>query len=193
MKILSMSKFIIINIVIALFFNLTSCSFNPSTITDSRLNMLNQGVDEEMANSRLEQILECIDLKDTKKLKGLFSNNAFKDAENLDEDIEKLFEFVNGKIVSWDNSDGLTVKESKDSGKKSKEVHSYYYVSTDEEKYFFMLVDFPVDTINADNEGLYMLLVVKSEDESEIWDETKKIMYDGNKKLSHTGIYIPIE
>ena len=55
------------------------------------------------------------------------------------------------------------------------------------------LRNYPIDSINSNNEGLYMILIVREENEEDIWDTSKGIMYDGNKKLNQPGVYIPIE
>jgi len=85
------------------------------------------------------------------------------------------------------------VFDSNNHGRKTKEVHSYYYVTTNKQKYFFLLRDYPVDANNSDNIGLYSLLVVKKEYETKIWDGNQKIIYDGNQKIPYVGIYIPLE
>jgi hypothetical protein len=56
-----------------------------------------------------------------------------------------------------------------------------------------LLDDYPVDTYNPDNVGLYLLLVVKAEDEEKIWDGDQKIIYDGDKEIWRVGIYIPLK
>lgn len=49
------------------------------------------------------------------------------------------------------------------------------------------LRDYPIDSINSNNEGLYMILIVREENEEDIWDTSKGIMYDGNKKIGPAG------
>ena len=63
---------------------------------------------------------------------------------------------------------------------------------------FSQLEDFPIDTFEPDNVGLYLLLVVKAEDHDKIYDEDYKIIYDKTTddeliKLSHAGVYVPIK
>lgn len=188
-----MYKFVclVITITFALIFN--ACSLQSKSMVEERLYNLNKGNDKEMANSRLEQVVEYINSKNADGLKTLFSDKALNESGDFEKSAEKLFDFVQGEIISWDDSEELTVTDANDYGKKSKEIHSYYYVSTENQTYFFMLWDCPINTKDINEEGLYMLLVVKESDEADIWDESNKIIYDGNKKLSHAGIYIPIE
>jgi len=163
--------------------------------------MLNKSNDEKNAATQIEQIISSIKNKDRETLKSLFSEKAINDTKDFDDNIDYLFSFIKGKIDSWNKSSGPTVFDSNDYGHVIKEVNSYFYITTDEQKYFFLLRDYPVDTDHSDNVGLYMVLVVRAEDENKIWDENNKIIYDriiedGKEKivkLTHAGIYIPLK
>ena len=169
------------------------CFLNSCSLGGSRIDMLNKNNDEKNAAARLEQVIEAIRSKDKGAVKAFFSKKALDEADDFDGNIEYLFSFIQGTIDSWEKSSGPSVFESNDYGRVTKEVSSYYYVNTDKQKYFFLLRDYPVDTDHPDNVGLYMLLVVKAEDREKIYDGANKIIYDGDKKLSHAGIYIPLE
>jgi hypothetical protein len=149
--------------------------------------------DDTKANARLEQVIEAIKNKDKDAIKSLFSKKALGEAEDFDGSMDDLLVFFQGKVDSWKKSSGPTVFESNDYGHTTKEVSSYYFVDTDKQKYFFLLRDYPIDTDHPDNVGLYMLLVVKAEDREKIYDRNQKILFDGNKKISHAGIYLPLE
>jgi hypothetical protein len=155
--------------------------------------MLDKDNSDEIAKARLEEVINALESRDKDALKAVFSKNALDSANDFDISVDDLFDFFQGEVDSWEKSSGPTVFESNDYGHKTKEVSSYYYVNIDKQKYFFLLRDYPVDTDHPNNVGLYMLLVVKAEDEEKIWDGSQKIIYDGNKKLSHAGIYIPIK
>ena len=167
---------------------LSSCSLGGS-----RTEMLNKDSDDKKANVRLEEVIEAIENQDKDALKEMFSEQALDEADDFNGSMDYLFDFFEGEVDSWEKSSGPTVFESNNYGHKTKEVSSYYYVNTDKQKYFFLLRDYPVDTDHPDNVGLYMLLVVKAEDEEKLWDGDQKILYDGNQKISHAGIYIPVE
>ena len=64
-------------------------------------------------------------------------------------------------------------------------ISSWYTVSTNQEDYLFFVLDYAKDTINPDNEGLYTLRVIKSE------DEEKEFTYWQDMMLP--GIYKPEE
>lgn len=183
-----MQKIIISSILILSMLLLSSC-----TIGGSRTGILNKNKDDKKAAIRLERVIEAIKNKDKNALKSIFSKQALEEADDFDSKVDDLFNFFQGEVVSWKKPSGPTVFESNDHGHEKKEVSSYYYVNTDKQKYFFLLRDYPVDTDHSDNVGLYMLLVVKAEDEEKIYDGGQKILYDGNQKISHAGIYIPIK
>ena len=175
-------------LMILVIFALISCS-----IGGSRTEMLNNSNVEKDTEARLEQIVEAISRMDKETLEALFSEKARSDSGDIDENINSLFDFIQGTINTWEKASGSTVFESNDYSHKTKEVSSYYYVNTDIQKYFILLRDYPVDTDNPDNVGVYMLLVVRADDEEKIWDGNNKIIYDGDKKLTHAGVYLPIE
>ncbi len=183
-----MCKLIINSILILGMLLLSSCSLG-----NSRTEMLNRDSDDTKANARLDQIIETIKNKDKENLKALFSEKALSEVDDFDGSMNDLLDFFQGEVESWEKSSGPTVFESNDHGHVKKEVSSYYYVNTDEEKYFFLLKDYPVDTDHSDNVGLYLLLVVKAEDREKIYDGSQKILYDGKKKISHAGIFLPLK
>lgn len=188
-----MQKKIIVGIFIINLAFITSCSQSTKSIIEERIEMLNQNSDEKIADNCLEQIIECINRKDAESLKALFSNRAIENSENFNNSLMQLFKFVQDDIISHSKSDGMTVTESNDYGKKTKEISSYYYINTNNKTYFLLLRDYPIDEKDVNNKGLYTLLIVKKENEEDIWDGSKGIIYDGDKKLDHPGIYIPIE
>ncbi|MGN6710785.1 DUF5104 domain-containing protein [Anaerocolumna jejuensis] len=183
-----MRKLIISSILILGMLFLCSCSLG-----NSRTEMLNKDSDETKAQARFEEVIEAIKNNDKDAWKTIFSKQAAYDADDFNGGADQLAGFIQGEINSWEKLDGPTVFESNDYGHVKKEVSSYYYVNTDKQKYFFLLRDYPVDTDHPDNVGLYMLLVVKAEDEKNIYDGDQKILYDGKEKISHAGIYIPIK
>ena len=182
---------ILIIILTGVFF-MGSCS----PIKD-RLSKFLMTSDERISMNRLEQVLEAIENKDTDALKSLFSQEALNEIENFQEDASDLFEFFQGKIISKEMSDGPTVFDSMEGDNQCKEISSYFYVETDQQKYFILIDDFPTDTSNPSNVGLYLLLVVRAENEEKIWDEKEKVLYSivngAIEEIPHVGIYMPFK
>jgi len=183
-----MRKIFISSILILSMLLLGSCSLGGS-----RTDMLNNSSDEEKAKARLEAVIEALENQDKEGLKAMFSEQALSDADDFEGNLDNIFVFYQGKVISWEKSSGPTVFESNDHGHVTTQVSSYYYVTTDKQKYFFLLREYPVDTDHPENVGLYLLLVVKAEDEEKIYDGEQKIMFDGKTRILRAGIYIPFE
>ena len=134
------------------------------------------------ADARMEQIFEAIASEDKEALQSLFSKQALEEAGDIGEQIDCLFKLYQGEKESCKYngvSSGFTI----DHGKKSIQLNSWYTVKTDKEKYRFFVVDYPEDTINPDNAGLYALQVTKVE------DEETQIAY--GQEMIIAGIYLP--
>jgi hypothetical protein len=117
--------------------------------------------EDKKADARMEQIISALKDKDKEALKSLFSKKALNEANGFDSGMDSLLDFIQGNIESWER-DSWASDESVESGKKSLMIRSGYKVITDKEEYFFFVVDYYIDTIDPDNEGIYMLQVTTS-------------------------------
>lgn len=170
MKVLIMKKISILLIACIMF--LTSCF--------SRYTPINRAFTREdiYEEKRMDRILSAIQDKDSKALKKQFSLKVLNEVDNIDDEIEKLFRFIEGDIESLDWQDGKPCGPSSGHyyhGKKMIEVFSVFDVTTDKNEYVFFLYDYPIDTIDPENEGLYTLRVARKADEDnqykEYWTE----------------------
>ena len=161
------------------------------TLIETRLEMLNKSTDDEIADAFLEKVVESIKDKDKDVLKALFSENALNQADDFDGNADYLFEFIQGEITSWKKSSGPTVFDSVNKGHTTKEISSYYYVSTDKQEYFFLMEEIPIDTKQPDNVGLSLLLVVKADDRLKVYDIDQKIFSVGEQEILRFGVYLP--
>ena len=114
--------------------------------------------DEQRADARMEQLISAINEKDKEALKSLFSKKALNEASNFENDVDDLFGLFQVDIVTWER-DGITGSESIEHKKKSSMLRFAINVNTDNEVYRFFVIDYNTDTINPDNEGVYMLEV----------------------------------
>ena len=112
----------------------------------------------QKADERMEQIISAIKANDKEALKSLFSKKALDEIDDLDGEVDSLFNFIQGDITSWER-DGWASDESIEYGKKSLMIRFAINVNTDKDKYRFFIIDYSTDTINPDNEGVYMLEV----------------------------------
>lgn len=130
---------------------------------------------EFQANIRMKGIVSAINAQDAKKLKGLFSTQALEECEDIDSQIADLFEFLGGDIISWELDDGFSSGQKIEYGKKQWIIRPGFFVSTDKDSYFISLIDFPIDTFNKQNKGLYSIMVRKSSYNELVpsWDKRK--------------------
>jgi hypothetical protein len=124
------------------------------------------------ADARMEQIISVIKDKDREALKSLFSKKALEEANDFDNGIDYLFDFLQGDIDSWER-DGWASDESIRSGKKSLMIRFSIIINTDKDDYLLFVIDYNTDTINPDNEGVYMLQIMKLVDRNDqpSWQE----------------------
>jgi len=119
---------------------------------------------KKQADNRLKSILSSIEKKDTESLKNLFSLQALNETIDFDDQVIYLLNLFQGNVISW-KRDGSNGHTDISDGKKLVRLISWYKVTTDTNIYIFFIIDYPQDTINTDNAGLYTLRVVKIEDE----------------------------
>lgn len=164
---MNINKLIFIITLSTISFALISCSPIQSFMIDEREFKLNTCNDEEMADTRFQAIVDALEKEDEEGLKNMFSSNALKNAEDIDGGIAYIIDFFEGEIVSTDG--GYTTSESIDHGEKTYELECSYKVITDRGNYSFYFIDQLVDTENPDNEGLYMLEIIKESDDEEFF------------------------
>ena len=133
-------------------------------------------------NALMEQVAECLQKQDADGLKKVFSKQALQEADDIDAQIKRLFQFFQGEDISWEE-ECLETSEDSNKGKRKKEVFVWYWVSTDQEEYCVFFYDYPIDTQDKDNQGLYAMRVVKKEDE--------KTKMGTRQEMRIPGIYIP--
>jgi len=165
-------KYNILIFISALLLCLSSCG-NPSLLI---------GDTASMGEARFKDITSAIEDKNTEDLKSLFSTNALKKVENFEGDAEYLFDFFQGNIISTKVASAGS--GSKNNGERTEEINYKYTVTTSKEKYIVFFTDVLVDTENPDNEGLYMLQIIKESDRKEQFDW-------GGDKTKCPGIYRP--
>ena len=143
----------------------------------------NEGIlvsEDKRADARMEQIVSAIKDKDNEALKSLFSKKALDEADDFVGGADSLFSFIQGDIVSWDR-DGFASDESMSGGKRSWMIRFGFTVKTDKDVYQFFIIDYNVDTINTDNQGVYML---------ELIDNYGKRKLESWQDRMRAGIYI---
>lgn len=125
----------------------------------------------------MEQIVSSIQNSDKETLRLLFSQNALEFCDDFDNEAAAFFDFVQGEIESWELKPSSS-HEISEYGKKTVMVISIFKVTTGVDVYSLMMIDYPTDTINPDNEGVYMLEIVKESYDGE-WKAVEERMRPG--------------
>lgn len=163
-----MKKSICLIIVFILMLALNSCTKGGTSVH------FFEDKDNRLADTRMEQLFSAIKECDGTALKEIFSQKALADAKNIDKEINNLFSFVQGEPVSWSRDNSPVVYDRVEYGKKSKQLSGWYGLETTEQTYLIFLVDYPIDTIEPENEGLYSLMIIEAEDENKLigtWED----------------------
>jgi len=167
--------FIIKVIFIISFIFLNSCG-----LWRARTNMLNQNNYDKKADIQVERIFTAIQDKDKKTLKSLFSKKALDEVVDIDKNIDYLFELLQGDVDTWER-ETWSSSESIDHGKKSVMIRFSFELKTNQDIYVFYVIDYHTDDINPDNQGLYMLELIKFTDDKDLQSWQKRM---------RAGIYI---
>ena len=141
--------------------------FNVSCIRRSPFNIFND--DKEIAVNRFEVILSTLENNDTDSLKSMFSINVLKESEMMDENVDYLFSFFQGEIISWEEIGGLVVDQSFRNGNRITELKSFYSIKTNLQTYLVFILEYSEDTANPENIGLYTLRVINEKEKEMQW------------------------
>jgi hypothetical protein len=137
--------------------------------------------DEYKAEGTLKTVIKAMENKDKDAIKAVFSKEALDMAADIDDNIESLFDFLQGKVESWDSDGGPEIYEELNNGLKLKRSVLFSIVTTEEQEYFFFLLEYLADRDNPDNVGLYTLLVMNAEDAEEHFGYWQDNVFPGIK------------
>lgn len=151
----------VIFLISIILFLLCSCS-----LAGIRLNQLSNNDDFAIASNKMEIIIKAIETNDNALLKSVFSINALTEIDDIDANMNSLFDYINGNIDTWEQNSQI-VDQTNSHGVKVRKARTWYTVNTNSNEYMFLLVDYTIDTENPDNVGLYMLEVLENKDRYE--------------------------
>lgn len=132
--------------------------------------------DDKQALHTFEQIVSAIEAQDKTALKNLFSQNAQKEAEGLDESIDAFFSLFEGEEISFEQGVGTGVSKKVDDGKMSKTIRSEYDVKTNTQLFYAEVKEYPVDTFDPDNVGIECIYIIHAEK----WNRSYRYGYGDN-------------
>ncbi len=121
---------------------------------------------ERIADRTFDEFVNALKNQDKAKFKSLFSNNAKNEAKTLDKDIEELFSFIKGDIISFSRTEntGIPAETTYVYGKEKKIISPCFTLETDEEKYYLGIEQCIMDDFDCDNEGIIYICIINAKD-----------------------------
>ncbi|WP_456078713.1 DUF5104 domain-containing protein [Mogibacterium diversum] len=114
---------------------------------------------EKQINAINKKIVKCINNKDEKGLKSLFSKNAQEESEEIDNRISELISAFNGAKIK--SVEGKEPGFSGDSNTQPINIYGFYTLNLSNGDKYVIWVDFcSMDDENKENVGLYMIEVI---------------------------------
>lgn len=171
-----MKKICLLLIPVLIF--LTSCSVQ-------RLQYLLVPV-ESRAEKLTEKIVQSISDEDSASFQALFSKKVRAENHDFNENVTKLFEFIQGDIVSSSIVSGVGISKQVHFAKVTQSIDFNIDIETSDQKYHIWLEPCIRDDSNEDNIGITYFYIVNDED----W--LKSSLYGPGRKISQrpTGIII---
>jgi hypothetical protein len=145
---------------------------------------MHYNADDRITERQFKQVLIALKNKDKNLLKAMFSKKVLEESNLIDNDIDYLFNFFQGDVISWNQDGGPIVDLNINYGERLKEMKSFFKIYTSEQKYLVFILDYYEDTAHPENVGLYTLRIIKME------DEETQFGYWQDMKIS--GIYNPL-
>ena len=133
--------------------------------------------DNELVNSKLEELLTAIQNKDREKIKSLFAKNILSKVEDFETSMKKLFDYYEGDYVSYDDCGGPLTDEAIVNGDKVKIIKPSYEIETSKRSYRMTFELRTDDTKDSNNIGLWSIDIIKTEDDVDLtyayWGDLK--------------------
>lgn len=153
------TQILIYMLIIAI--SLSSCGNIFTNVDDSFDN------DQKNAEATIKKIVHAINKKDKELMKDLFSKKAMSESSEISNQIDELFNHVQGEIVEWDDGGGPEISEDYEYGLVSKEYILGVDIKTTEKNYTILVIENVIDEEDSDNVGIYSLQIIDKEDETE--------------------------
>lgn len=121
--------------------------------------------DNQLADGCIDTFYHAVQNRDIGGIKDIFSKRACADAGNMETQVNELFEFIKGELISWDREESPVVEDVSESGATTKHEMFWFSLRATEDVYSVFFSYYPVDEIDPDNEGIYSMLILRECDE----------------------------
>lgn len=140
-------------IILSTAFCLAGCKTRTDEMADQEIYA------EKQINAVNKKIAKCINTKDEKGLKSLFSKNAQEESEEIDNRISELISAFNGAKIK--SVEGKEPGFSGDSNTQPINIYGFYTLNLSNGDKYVIWVDFcSMDDENKENVGLYMIEMI---------------------------------
>ena len=140
-------------IILSTAFCLAGCKTRTDEMADQEIYA------EKQINAVNKKIAKCINNKDEKGLKSLFSKNAQEESEEIDNRISELISAFNGAKIK--SVEGKEPGFSGDSNAQPINIYCSYTFNLSNGEKYVMWIDFcAMDDENKENVGLYMIEMI---------------------------------
>ena len=148
-----MSVTICFLMILSIAFSLAGCKSRADKMGEQSLYA------EKQMESVNKKIAKCINNKDEKGLKSLFSKNAQEESEEIDNRISELISAFNGAKIK--SVEGKEPGFSGDSNAQPINIYCSYTFNLSNGEKYVMWIDFcAMDDENKENVGLYMIEMI---------------------------------
>lgn len=115
---------------------------------------------DRMFNAAVDAFFDAVDAKDSQAVKDLFSVRALENAENLDEEIEKLFAFYSGPTEKCERDGVGSEKGSNDHGMHIRSGSDWFAVVCDGANYYCHFTMVFENDMDREEIGVHSISVV---------------------------------
>ena len=151
-------KFLVCFCIFTLIINLCACSADGK-------NMFKTKSDQDIANEKLDKVLQALENNDPEALKKLFSVNAINSSDSFESDLQLLIDYFDGKTIFYNNQCALNVSRTREDDFEKKAISSTYDVETDKQIYRIAIQDVITNTLDQNDVGINSLyIIIKSDD-----------------------------
>lgn len=126
------------------------------------------GDEQEICAEVMQFVVDAINAKDAEAMRVLFSKRAQEESPTLEEDIEKLFDMLEGEYESHLSTHWQSSSYDEPGAENRGEVKCIFFkyeLQTSEELYLFTIGLCSSDRTRKRNEGIYGLYVAETDDE----------------------------
>ena len=162
--------------IMSLAIMLSACTLNPKQLIvfeDS----------DKAANDSCAQIVEAMKKQNTVALKSLFAPDVQDDIDTLEQDIDALFNFIQGDITSFSQASTL-YDYTQNHGERTRIIRPSFSIETSTNIYYMSFKECIIDTQNPHNIGISSIYVV----DAAVWNS--EYVYGGADRQWAPGIHI---